>query len=73
MAREQIISINPAGNGWALEWPGSDLALIFRSGASAEEKGRDLGRRLARLGQSSRLVVHDRRGQFVGEIAFPPA
>lgn len=68
------ILVKPLGDGWAVETPGTDNPMVFRSGRAAEEAGKRLAHRLARAGSTTRLELRLRSGGCAGRfLCVPPA
>lgn len=64
MGRDRLIVVRPVAGGWRLECDATE-ALMFLSGARAEEKAKRLAACLAELGSDVLLSVHDRLGGLV--------
>ena len=67
-----VISIEPIEDGWAVRHPGAANAQLFLSGAKAEDAAMRLGRRLARSGQPTEVVVYLRDGAVGGRRVCKP-
>ena len=60
MVGELAVRVVAVWGGWSVHCDVVDHPLMFLSGAKAEAKAHDLGRRLAILGRTTRVTVHDR-------------
>jgi hypothetical protein len=68
MTDVQVI-VSPAQGGWILHsapYP----PLVFLSGGRAEAGAHRLGQSLASAGSDALVLVHDRRGQVIGETRY---
>jgi hypothetical protein len=66
---DHLIEVRPCPGGWRVSL--DDLQpLMFLSGRKAEAHARDLARRLAEIGDSVRVLIHDRTSALVGTQAF---
>jgi hypothetical protein len=66
-----LITVSPAGPGWALQSPGLDGDLVFSSGAKAEAAARRLAQRIAESGDAVELRVVVRDGSLGGVFIYP--
>jgi hypothetical protein len=57
---ELTVCVAAVWGGWSVQCDAIDHPLMFLSGAKAEAKAHDLGRRLAVLGRTTRVTIHDR-------------
>jgi hypothetical protein len=66
-----LISVAPAGDGWAIQ--SDDLAenLIFQTGGRAERAARALARHKAEKGRDAEIRIYLRDGALAGVVAFP--
>ena len=60
MIGELTVCVVAVWGGWSVQCDAVDHPLMFLSGAKAEAKAHDLGRRLAVLGRTTRVTIHDR-------------
>lgn len=68
------ILVRPPGDGWAVETPGADNPMVFRSGRAAEDAGKGLARRRAKAGETAELELGLRSGVCAGRfLCVPPA
>ena len=66
------LHVRPAGDGWLVDAAGALEPLVFRSGGRAEAQAHKLARTLARAGQFTRVLVHDRAQKIVGSTIYAP-
>ena len=66
-----VISVAPAGEGWAIR--SEDLAeeLHFQSGGRAEHAARALADSRARAGRAAELRIYLRGGELAGVVDYP--
>jgi len=67
----QVITIAPAANGWSVAVAGVANAMMFRSGALAEDAARRLAQRLADAGQDAKIQYQLRDGSRGPRFAYP--
>ena len=70
MDRAEIIRVAPVSGGWSVHCSVTGNALMFASGAQAEQAARSLGACLARLGHDVQMSVHDRHEILVGTAHY---
>lgn len=70
LPEDQLISVIPVEGGWSVQCALTGEALLFLSGAKAEENARKLAACMTRLGYDARVAVHDRRNILVGTLRF---
>jgi hypothetical protein len=69
MTHDHQITVTPCPGGWRVSL--DDLQpLMFLSGGKAEAHARDLAARLAELGDTARVLVHDRSSALAGVQLF---
>lgn len=67
-----LISVEPLGEHWSLLWDGVANAMVFKSGAGAEQAARRLGERLAAAGHVAEIRILARGGAVVGRFVCAP-
>jgi hypothetical protein len=70
MEHGEVIRVDPVSGGWSVHCSATGNALMFSSGARAEQAARLLGACLARMGHDVRVSVHDRREILVGTAHY---
>jgi hypothetical protein len=71
--RAGVIALGPAPGGWRVEAAICGQALVFLSGAAAEQYAHELARKLSSLGYDTRLEIKDRRDSVAGSFRYPAA
>ncbi len=66
-----LISVAPAGEGWAVESDALDQALFFPSGGRAEAAARALAQKAADDGRTAELRITLRDGALGGAFLYP--
>jgi hypothetical protein len=66
---DAVISVDPVAGGWCVSGP-IEEDLIFRTGGRAEYQARTLGQRLAALGQTAIVEIHDLEGAIAGSVLY---
>ncbi|MES2034182.1 MAG: hypothetical protein V4466_08405 [Pseudomonadota bacterium] len=66
-----LISVTPAGEGWAVHSDALDQPLSFSGGARAEQAARALASRYADAGQSAEVRVFLKDGALAGRFLHP--
>jgi hypothetical protein len=66
-----VISVAPAGPGWAVRSETLDQDLTFDRGGQAETTARRLADRYAREGRSAEVQVYLRDGALAGRFLHP--
>lgn len=68
-AGDAVISVDPVAGGWCVSGP-IEEDLMFPTGGHAEHQARTLGRRLAALGHTAIVEIHDRGGAIAGSVLY---
>jgi hypothetical protein len=68
----KTFSVVPIDGGWAVEQALGD-PLMFLSGGRAEAKAKQLAEFTRRMGESARVLIHDRNGALVGQRSYAVA
>ena len=66
-----LISVAPAGEGWAVESDVLDESLFFPSGGRAEAAARALAQQTAAEGRTAELRITLRDGALGGAFLYP--
>lgn len=66
-----VISVAPAGEGWALKSDELGEERLFQSGGWAETAARDLASRAARDGRAAEVRIYIRGGALAGVLNYP--
>jgi hypothetical protein len=68
-AWDAVISVDPVEQGWCVTGP-LEQRRVFFTGGRAEYQARRLGQRLAALGQTAIIEIHDRAGAMAGSVLY---
>lgn len=68
-----LISVAPAGEGWAVHSDALDRDLTFAGGRPAEVAARSLADRIARAGQTAEVHIFLRGGALAGKFVHAAA
>jgi hypothetical protein len=68
-AWDAVIFVDPVERGWCVTGPLAERR-VFLTGGRAEHQARKLGRRLAALGQTAIIEIHDRAGAMAGSVLY---
>ena len=66
-----LISVAPAGEGWALKSDELGENRVFESGGWAETAARDLASRTAEAGRAAEVRIYIRGGALAGVLRYP--
>jgi hypothetical protein len=66
-----VISVAPAGEGWAVHSDVLDTDLTFERGARAEAAARALANRYADAGRNAEVQIYLRDGALAGRFMHP--
>jgi len=66
---DAVISIDPVERGWCVTGP-LEQRRVFTTGGRAEYQARRLGQRLAAMGQTAIIEIHDRAGAMAGSVLY---
>jgi hypothetical protein len=66
-----LISVAPAGDGWAVRSNGLDEDLVFDAGAPAERAARSLAAQHAATGGQAEVQIFLRDGVLAGRFLHP--
>ena len=66
-----VISVTPAGDGWAVNSDAFDNELLFKSGGRAETAAHGLAERYANAGRSAEVRIFVRGGALAGAFVHP--
>jgi hypothetical protein len=67
-----LISVAPAGDGWAVSSEALESDLTFDGGARAEAAARALADRYAKTGRMAEVQIFLRDGALAGRFLHPP-
>ena len=68
-AGDAVISVDPVAGGWCVSGA-IEEDLMFLTGGHAEHQARTLGQRLAALGRTAIVEIHDRQGAIAGSVLY---
>jgi hypothetical protein len=68
----KTFSVIPVDGGWAVQQAMGET-LMFLSGGRAEAKAKQLAQLSRKLGETARVLIHDRNGKLVGQKAYAAA
>ena len=68
-AWDAVISVDPVERGWCVTGP-LEQRRVFLTGSRAEYQARQLGQRLAAMGQTAIIEIHDRAGAMAGSVLY---
>jgi hypothetical protein len=68
-----VISVQAAEGGWSVRADAADNAMMFLSGAKAEQAARKLGEKLAAEGQTAEIRIFLRDGVQAARFLCAPA
>jgi hypothetical protein len=68
-AWDAVISVGPVERGWCVTGP-LEQRRVFITGGRAESQARKLGERLAAMGQTAIVEIHDRAGAIAGSVLY---
>jgi hypothetical protein len=66
-----LISVAPAGEGWAVRSEALDTDLTFQGGARAEAAARALAEQYADAGRHAEVEIYLRDGMLAGRYVHP--
>lgn len=66
-----LISVSPAGEGWAIHSDALAADLVFPSGGQAENAARALAHRKAEEGRAAEVRIYLRGGALAGVLSYP--
>jgi hypothetical protein len=66
-----LISVAPAGEGWAVRSEALDSDLTFQGGARAESAARALANQYADAGRHAEVEIYLRDGMLAGRYVHP--
>ena len=69
----RLVTVTPAGKGWAVRCDAIENPIIFRSGAKAEEAAKRLAQALADAGEMVELEIQLRDGEPAGRFICVPS